>query len=328
MSERSTRNTKSVPSADARSNPSAAAATQAEIRARQAIQAGAMLRQLRQSAGIDPMLLSSALKVTLQKIQALEDGRLDDLPDLTFARGLAAAICRYFAVDPKPVLALMPTAAPGLPVEPHSLGESFKASAFHVSSGSSSLRTPRQNAVGVPGWVLAAAAVLLIGALAVWFAPLSRSLAPQSQVASGAVSVAEPVSAPEPDAAASAASAASAEASAAAPAVQASAPELAVSVASAPEVSAAGDAVEQDVVTFNATGRVWIGVRDSTGKSIMDRILNEGDSLSVGGQLPLSVTVGDKTAVAVSVRGQLLDLDQYVSKGVVARFTVDPVSAP
>ena len=290
-----------------------ATAAQDESVAGQAVQAGAMLRQMRQSANVDPMLLASALKVGLQKIQALEEGRLDDLPGLTFARGLAAAICRYFAADPGPVLALMPRVLPGLPdgiERPH---EPFKPSTFHAGS-SDDLNAPRQRA-GVPGWLLAVVAVLLIGTLVVWLMPEQRPNAPQPQAASNAgqtaaAAASEPASMPEPEAA-------PAESAAAEPA------------ASAPPQAGQPDsgAPDQDVITFNATGRVWVGVRDASGEPVLSRLLAKGDTVSVGGELPLSVTVGDKTAVTVTVRGQPFDLNQSARRGTVARFTVGPADS-
>lgn len=42
--------------------------------------AGQMLRQLRESAGVDPMLLASAMKVSPQKLEALENDRLTCCP--------------------------------------------------------------------------------------------------------------------------------------------------------------------------------------------------------------------------------------------------------
>ena len=53
--------------------------------------AGAMLRQAREDAGLHVEALAVALKVTVKKLEALEAGRIDLLPDPTFARGLAAS---------------------------------------------------------------------------------------------------------------------------------------------------------------------------------------------------------------------------------------------
>mgnify|MGYP003612368917 CR=1 FL=1 len=56
--------------------------------------AGTLLREMREAAGVDVGLLASALKVSVQKVEALEADRLDLLPDVTFARGLASTVCR------------------------------------------------------------------------------------------------------------------------------------------------------------------------------------------------------------------------------------------
>jgi cytoskeleton protein RodZ len=76
--------------------------------AQPAMGAGQLLRQYRESTGLHIVALSSALKVARAKLEALEADRLDDLPDVVFARALAMSCCRYLGKDPEPVLALMP----------------------------------------------------------------------------------------------------------------------------------------------------------------------------------------------------------------------------
>jgi cytoskeleton protein RodZ len=292
-----------------------------------------MLRQMRQSAGIDPVLLASALKITPQKIQALEEGRLDDLPGLTFVRGLAAALCRYFAADPRPVLALLPQAVSGVPLDTETQHEAFKPSTFYA--GSSGAASSGQRA-GVPGWLLAVVAVLLVAALAIWLAPGQWFMPrPSSPAASDAddraaqppAPVAEPAPAPELPASPAADAASPSGPAASAPVGMAVASAAQASVPLAAPQPGEGTA-EQDVLTFKAAGHVWVGVKDGTGKLVISRFLNSGDSLSVGGALPLSVTVGDKRMATVTVRGQPLDLNEHTRSGVVARFTVEPVASP
>lgn len=91
--------------ADRSGHPGVAGSQQAGAAARSA---GAMLRHIRESAGIDAAVVARALKITPQMLQALEQDRYQALPDLSFARSLAASICRNFGVDPEPVLAQMP----------------------------------------------------------------------------------------------------------------------------------------------------------------------------------------------------------------------------
>jgi cytoskeleton protein RodZ len=70
--------------------------------------AGVLLRRARQSAGLHTEALAAALKVPVHKIEALEADRYDLLPDLVFARALAASICRTLGADPQPVLERLP----------------------------------------------------------------------------------------------------------------------------------------------------------------------------------------------------------------------------
>jgi len=96
--------TESVPLPGKPENPAPSAAAAVES-------AGALLRRMREAAGMDVGVLAGALKVPVQKIEALEADNLEQLPNLIFARGLAGAICRTLRTDAAPVLARMPVAA-------------------------------------------------------------------------------------------------------------------------------------------------------------------------------------------------------------------------
>ncbi len=70
--------------------------------------AGALLRQYRESQGFKLDVLAQALRVSPSKLEALENDRLEALPDAMFARALTLAVCRQLKVDAAPVLALLP----------------------------------------------------------------------------------------------------------------------------------------------------------------------------------------------------------------------------
>ncbi|MET0383396.1 MAG: helix-turn-helix transcriptional regulator, partial [Burkholderiaceae bacterium] len=70
--------------------------------------AGAMIRAERQAQGIDLASLAAMLKIPLRRLEALEQGRHEELQGATFERALAQAACRVLKIDPKPVLALLP----------------------------------------------------------------------------------------------------------------------------------------------------------------------------------------------------------------------------
>lgn len=70
--------------------------------------AGAILRGYRTDRGLGVDALASTMRVPVVKLQALEDDRLEELPDAVFARALALAVCRQLKTDAAPVLALLP----------------------------------------------------------------------------------------------------------------------------------------------------------------------------------------------------------------------------
>ena len=72
--------------------------------------AGALLRRYREEMGIAQEALAQLLRVAPNKLKALENDQLDQLPDAMFARALTLAVCRHLKVDAKPVLDLLPTA--------------------------------------------------------------------------------------------------------------------------------------------------------------------------------------------------------------------------
>jgi cytoskeleton protein RodZ len=67
-----------------------------------------LLRQSREAAGLHIAALAAALKVPVKKLEALEAGRYEELPDMTFARALASSACRQLKIDPAPVLEQIP----------------------------------------------------------------------------------------------------------------------------------------------------------------------------------------------------------------------------
>jgi cytoskeleton protein RodZ len=259
--------------------------------------AGAMLRQAREDAGLHVEALAVALKVTVKKLEALEAGRIDLLPDPTFARGLAASICRGLKLDPKPVLDLMPgIAGERREVAPPAINARFEPGA--AASGSSALRSSPSPAM----WIVA---VLLLGALAIYLWPGmggSPADADNGSVATpmGAPStVTESVTPAEP-------------APAAAPTVVEPAP-----VAPAP----AAVAEPAPLLQFVAKSETWVQVTDATGATPLRRSLVAGETVTAAGTPPLNVVVGRIDAVEVQVRGEPRDL-RTIAKNNVARFEV------
>lgn len=282
--------------------------------------AGALLRQARQSAGMDIAVLASALKVPVNKLQALENDDFAMLPDAVFARALASSVCRTLKVDPAPVLGQLPQGqAPRLVGDKDGLNAKFK----DPQDKAPPLRLPAASR-GVSLTVL----VLLAAAAAVYFLPsgmlefdLARAPAPapaqavvEASQENGSVSEAVP----------GAESAVSAQSPASD--VPAAAPTAAVPVAAVPMVaasvaSAAGTVVASALLEFRATAESWVQVRDAAGAVVFERTLKAGESAQAPGKPPLSVVVGKVNATEVMVRGAPFDLST-VARENVARFEV------
>lgn len=271
------------------------------------LSAGQMLRRLRESAGVDAAVLASAMKVSLPKIEALESDQLDQMPDVTFARGLAAAICRAFGVDPAPVLERMPVSTPGLRSSSAQLKQPFRRSGDGPAPMlASSFSRP----------LLIAVIGLLLGAAALWLLPtLPIQLgSPEPAAVASDEDVAEPSAVPAPvtESVPVPAPEAPAAVSPAAPPV----PEPIPEPVPEPEPGA------PTLLSFAASGETWVTVRDASGKTLINRALAKDEVVALDGEPPLAVTIGRKDAVSVKVRGEPFDL-RSIGRSNVARFQVE-----
>ncbi|MCW5650678.1 MAG: helix-turn-helix domain-containing protein [Ramlibacter sp.] len=308
------------------------------------VTAGALLREAREAAGLHIAALAVSLKVPVRKLEALEEDRLDQLPDAVFVRALASSVCRTLKVDPAPVLARLPqTAVPRL---------------AHDQSGiNAPFRPP--NDVARPSWadqltrpVVLAVAALLLGALVLVLLPsMQRAVKGMQPEADVALPVTSPGGAPMP-AGADASSGTTVVVSPAVPAavatpasptvsVVASTPTVvsptlvvnptttvakaataSVPVAPAPAVAASGPVLPTTgTLVFKASGESWVEVTDAKGVVAVRKTLVAGETVGASGAMPLAVVIGRADATTVQVRGKPFDLGA-VSRDNVARFEI------
>lgn len=276
--------------------------------------AGGMLRAAREKQGLHIAALAAAIKVTPRKLDALENDRHDELPDATFVRALAQTVCRTLKIDAKPVLDLLPP-APSVALEPGSggLGTPFRERPGRIEPGLS------PSSVRPLVW---AAAVLVLLALAVYFAPsswwavFSRATPAAGDATPVTLTAPVPVAVPTGgDAAASAASAAAAavpDAAPVAPPQPAAAPQVrGETVFSAPpaEAAASGAAVAvSGMLQIRCAEESWVEVRDARGQSLLSRNVQPGESVGLDGALPLRITIGNAAATQLAFRGQPVNL--------------------
>jgi cytoskeleton protein RodZ len=279
------------------------------------------LRQARERAGLHMVALAASLKVPVHRLEALEAGRFEELPDLTFARALAMSVCRVLKVDAGPILASFP-ATPAV-----RLGEPQHALNAPMPSRHAPAIAPT---AGLPGksvpWPLAFALLVLVVAVVLWFVlpPADTSSGvtppPSEPVAAGApvtgplVSALPPASPPVE----------AVEPSSPPPAVQvsesAAAPSPTVTPAEpspAPPAALPADGLLQLRVQETA----WVQVTGASGRVLMQRELRSGEVVGFSTDLPLAVVLGRADVVQVKVRGQALDLAPHIRSNV-ARFDV------
>lgn len=285
--------------------------------------AGELLKRAREAQGMHIAALAVAVKVQQRKLEALEADRLDELPDITFARALAQTVCRHLRTDPKPVLDRMPQSGYGQRLEAvaQGLNEPFRAQSLlaplaHGDWGS--FARPSVMATGM----------LVVGALAVYFwpgtspmgsggasdgAPLAVVESSASQVGVGGAPGAGPagevpaVAAPSPSAS---------------PVVDTvfSAPRPSSEAASAATPVAGGTEPAGSVVV-RAAEASWMEIRDASGQVLLSRMVAAGEAVGLEGQAPFKVKIGNASAVQVSFKGQPVDLAPWVKENV-ARFTL------
>lgn len=294
--------------------------------------AGALLKQAREQAGMSLETLASRVKVLPHKLAALEEGRFDELPDLTFARALAKTICRHFNIDPVPVLAGFPATA---------------AAASATALNRQTLRTPLDAnrglrihgsgrsgfSVGAPTFALAAVAV----AVALWWwlpasppggtgTDAANSNQPHATVevvptlnqTAETVAPAAVASLPVPSPAVAPAPSVTTPVVPAAPLAP---PGAAVVPAATPGAAPAAVApASTDVLRLQARQTTWVEVRGG-GRTLLQRTLQAGESVSFNTGAPFGVVVGRADAIEVQLRGQAFDITPY-KRNNVARFSV------
>jgi cytoskeleton protein RodZ len=272
--------------------------------------AGNMLREAREAHGLHIDMVAAALKVSPQKLAALEADDIEALPDPVFARALAASVCRALRIDPTPVLAKLPGAKrPGLADADRTISRSLRSAAPRSGAGSNWLPSRP---------LLIVVLLLLVGAAVLFWVP--QSIFDQVGASISHLTSREP-SDPSSKSSSSADGPASAVNEPAAPAAPAMPPPVETAptepAAAAPEAPATND-----LIAFTAREDSWITVTEAGGKQLLRRTVKAGETVGLTGALPLQVVIGRASVVDVRVRGKAFDLAPLIRSGGVARFEI------
>jgi cytoskeleton protein RodZ len=290
------------------------------------MQAGAMLRDAREAQGLHIAALAVALKVPVRKLEALEAGRFDQLPDMVFVRSLALSVCRALKVDSAPIMSSLP--------EPQF--NQFKANEAGLNTTfKDSPGTSRHGLLAQVSSPLGLGVLFLVVAIAVilvW--PVKPLFEEEHQVTKDVTelmpAVEQPVETPQRSTSANDGAVPPSITQQAAPVVaDASSAALSNAVSVAPPVAASSTvgvtsteiAGQPEVLELTGLGESWVQVTDSAGQSKLRKLIQSGEVIRVTGQLPLSVVIGRVDMVSVTVRGKPMDLTPLARENV-ARFEV------
>ncbi len=311
------------------------------------------LRQARESLGMPIDSLAAALKVPVRKLEALEEGRYDELPDLTFARALASSACRTLKIDPAPILAEIPAGnLPDLGDSPQTINAPFKAPEDGPNLSLGGLLS-KPVVLGVLVLLVATVGLLFVPSVSeLKWAEWSQSLGSIGSSANGEGSVSEAVMP------ADTVTEESLTTTPIAPSLQSSTEMSAPAAGSQPQTAlgnagdsidsnetvstetvapaeesassdaAAGDsnvdaqtAVGAALLQISAVGETWIEVVNGAGAVVVQRVFKKGDVMTFSSSPPYSVVIGNANAAEVQVRGNPFDTSRF-ARNRVARFKV------
>lgn len=315
------------------------------------LSAGAMLRAAREARGLEIDALAQLLKVPERRLVALEADRYDELPGLAFVRSLAQSYARQLGLDATKVLAVLPMS--GTP--PQQLENVSRGLQTPYREGVSG-NTFGRGGTGQPEWLRPAyllPALLLLAALAFWFAPPMRTVFgglgwPAADAPAGSASAVSEM--PAPVAASGVVGAASDGAETPLGGVLVSAPTAIValevplvptapvaSAAVAPPVSetvhsapmetasagasASAPSAAAGTVVLRTTGDSWIEVRDAGGTVLLSRTVLPGEVVGLDGAMPMRMKVGIASVTQVTLRGEPFSLAPF-TRGAVANVVL------
>jgi len=286
--------------------------------------AGSTLRSAREAAGLSVDDVALQLKLAPRQVQALEDDDFQHLPGRTFARGFARNYARFIQVDPDRVLALMPAGDNATALERPSF-----AAARRPMGEIPVERTAKRSSS--PRVLLLFAALVAIAGAALYYEYVHKAAGGRVDAKAPSVDPATTATLPSPQPVAAGTStttlpnpvatesATPATSPAVAPASNASATPDSTATPSSGNANAAAANDAALVLSFKGTS--WAEVKDSNGRVILQMTGGAGMTQTVNGTPPLELSLGNAPEVAVTFRGQSLDLAPF-TRGVVARVAL------
>ncbi len=276
-------------------NPESAAAEKPLI--------GHLLRERRESMGLDIDDVVAKIKLSHGQVVALEENDFKALPEIVFLRGFVRSYARLLQMDERALLEHLPTVQVSeVKIEPDQFEAEFPTA-----------RSARRQSVNL--LLAALLVVIVILGFVLWQSkvPHHANVKPSETTLTTTPLV---LPKPEIDAASSVQAASSVPASQSAP--------LSVE----PAASAVVPAVSVDHVA--GTLRIvfdkecWAEIKDKYGRTLSRQVNSAGSELRLEGDAPFAVVIGHAQAVHLYYKDKPVNLDPYInSTSDVARLTLE-----
>jgi cytoskeleton protein RodZ len=277
---------------------------------------GEELARARAALGLSIGDVAQQLKFAARQIEALEQGRFEELPAGTFARGMVRAYARLLKLDAEPLVGRV-AARVAVPDNAAAVASARRPIPITDSARRTNL-------------IYGALSVAILGVIAavVFEWQRERSNAARLSFVAAAQAPLEPQRAAAVDTLASAVTPPNLSPLAAAAPAEPVEPRPATArvAASRPESQAAADGTggtggtRRIVMKFERES--WVEIRGRDGKALVSQLNAAGSERTVEGKAPFALIIGNAQHVRLSYDDRPIDLAPHV-KVEVARFTLD-----
>jgi len=305
---------------------------------RPAVTAGAKLKAAREAAGLTIDAVAQQLKLAPRQVIALEEDDWQRLPGRTFVRGFARNYARFVQLDPDAVLALLPAAdaapaleRPALAASRRPMGEIPAERAAKPSSARWLVPLVLLALVAIVGyyglsrttfhWPAVLASLTHDKAASPAPADATPSTAPAAAPTTASSALPNPVTKTTVPAASDTAGAPAGNPSPATSGITVLPTPAAADTAAAKDATAATAPLAEAPLVLTFKGTSWAEVKDAKGRVVLQMTGGAGMTQTVSAMPPLELSLGNAPEVAVTFRGQALDLSAY-TRGNVARVSL------
>ena len=257
---------------------------------------GEELAKARAALGLSIADIAQQLKFAARQIEAMEQGRFEDLPSGTFARGMVRSYARLLKLDAEQLVGRM-AARVAVRDNAEAVARIRRPIPITDSSRRSNL-------------IYAAMSLAILGVIGAVALEWQRERSAAARLTF--VPAAQP-----PNVAAEPRRLAAAAPVAVNPANPASPPDAGTALAPAPPVTQGNRRI---VLKFERES--WVEIRGRDGKALLARLNAAGSEHTVEGRPPFSLVIGNAQHVRLSYDEREIDLAPHV-KVEVARFTLD-----